>query len=67
MEWLQQKVKEANANGAIVGISGGIDSAVVTHLIKRAFPDQSLGLIMPCKKQSKGSGRCVTRCRKLWD
>ena len=53
VEWLQQKAKEANANGAIVGISGGIDSAVVTHLIKRAFPDQSLGLIMPCKSNPK--------------
>lgn len=49
VQWLQQKVKEAGAKGAIVGISGGIDSAVVTHLIKRAFPDDSLGVIMPCK------------------
>jgi NAD+ synthase len=49
VQWLQEKVKEAGLNGAIVGISGGIDSAVVAHLIKRAFPNQSLGLIMPCK------------------
>jgi NAD+ synthase len=40
-------------NGAIVGISGGVDSAVVAHLIKRAFPDHSLGLIMPCKSNPK--------------
>ncbi len=40
-------------NGAIVGISGGIDSAVVAHLIKRAFPNNSLGLIMPCKSNPK--------------
>ncbi|MFX3624543.1 MAG: NAD(+) synthase [Ectobacillus sp.] len=53
IEWLQTKIKEANANGAIVGISGGIDSAVVAHLIKRAFPDNSLGLIMPCKSNPK--------------
>lgn len=49
VRWLQEKVNGAGLNGAIVGISGGIDSAVVTHLIKRAFPNQSLGLIMPCK------------------
>lgn len=49
VKWLQEKVKEAGAKGALVGISGGIDSAVVTHLIKRAFPEQSLGVIMPCK------------------
>jgi NAD+ synthase len=49
VEWLQEKVQEAGLKGAIVGISGGIDSAVVTHLIKKAFPENSLGLIMPCK------------------
>lgn len=53
VSWLQLKVKEANAKGAIVGVSGGIDSAVVTHLIKRAFPNDSLGLIMPCKSNPK--------------
>jgi NAD+ synthase len=49
VEWLQQKVKESGTNGALVGVSGGIDSAVVTHLIKRAFPENSLGVIMPVK------------------
>ncbi|MDQ0161209.1 NAD(+) synthase [Aeribacillus alveayuensis] len=53
VEWLQKQVKEAGLNGAIVGISGGIDSAVVAHLIKRAFPENSLGLIMPCKSNPK--------------
>ncbi|GAA0334183.1 NAD(+) synthase [Bacillus carboniphilus] len=53
VSWLQEKVKEAKANGAIVGVSGGIDSAVVAHLIKRAFPEHSLGLIMPCKSNPK--------------
>ncbi|WP_077621377.1 NAD(+) synthase [Sediminibacillus massiliensis] len=47
--WLQEKIKEANVNGLLVGVSGGIDSAVVTHLIKRAAPDNSLGVILPCK------------------
>lgn len=46
--WLQVKVKEAHAKGLILGLSGGIDSAVVGALAKKAFPDHSLGLIMPC-------------------
>lgn len=46
--WLRQQVQETKTNGLIVGISGGVDSAVVSFLIKRAFPDQSLGVIMPC-------------------
>lgn len=45
--WLQEQVDAANANGLVVGVSGGIDSAVAAALIKRAFPDRSLGLILP--------------------
>lgn len=49
VEWLQGKVKEAGARGLVVGISGGIDSALVTFLIKKAFPEDSLGVIIPIK------------------
>lgn len=49
VEWLQEKVKEANCKGLIVGVSGGIDSAVVTYLIKKAFPNNSMGVIMSIK------------------
>ncbi|MCQ4699238.1 NAD(+) synthetase, partial [Paeniclostridium sordellii] len=31
VEWLREKVKESNTNGLVVGISGGIDSAVVAY------------------------------------
>lgn len=51
--WIKEQVEQAGLNGAIVGISGGIDSAVVAHLIKKAFPNDSLGLIMPCKSNPK--------------
>lgn len=49
VKWLQLQVKEANAKGLIVGLSGGIDSAVVANLIKRACPEDSLAVIMPIK------------------
>lgn len=52
ISWLREQVEEANVNGLLVGVSGGIDSAVVANLIKRAFPNNSLGVIMPCKSQS---------------
>jgi NAD+ synthase len=48
IEWLQSKVKESNTNGLIVGLSGGIDSAVCAALMKKAFPNNSLGVILPC-------------------
>lgn len=48
VKWLQDKVKETNTKGLVLGVSGGVDSAVCAALIKKAFPDNSLGLLMPC-------------------
>lgn len=47
VKWLQEKVKETGAKGLLVGLSGGLDSAVVTNLIKRACPESSLAVVMP--------------------
>ncbi|MFC4022655.1 NAD(+) synthase [Oceanobacillus longus] len=47
VEWLQDQVKLAGVDGLLVGVSGGLDSAVVANLIKRACPDNSLGVLMP--------------------
>lgn len=52
VDWLRSKVTEAGAKGLIVGISGGIDSAVVANLIKMACPDNALGLILPISSQN---------------
>lgn len=46
--WIREKVLQANCAGAVFGLSGGVDSAVVGALCKRAFPQHCLGLIMPC-------------------
>lgn len=45
--WLKNQAKDAGAKGLLVGISGGIDSAVVANLIKLAMEDNSLGVIIP--------------------
>lgn len=47
VEWLRKKVAEAKAEGVVVGISGGVDSAVVTGLCSQAFPGRCIGVIMP--------------------
>jgi len=46
--WLREQVKNAHCGGAVFGMSGGIDSSVTSILCQRAFPDRSMGLIMPC-------------------
>src|SRR5690625_1233016 len=49
VSWLRTQVKNAKVNGLVVGLSGGLDSAVVSYLIQRAFPDDSLAVIMPLR------------------
>ena len=51
--WLREQVNNCGAKGLVVGISGGVDSAVVACLIKKAFPDNSLGVILPIKSDIK--------------
>lgn len=53
VEWLREQVKSSGTNGILVGLSGGIDSSVVAFLIKKAFPNSSMGVIMPCKSNDK--------------
>lgn len=48
IDWMQKVVREAGAKGVVFGMSGGLDSSVVAVLGKKAFPQNSLGLIMPC-------------------
>ncbi|MCW3133553.1 MAG: NAD(+) synthase [Methanophagales archaeon] len=47
-EWIRERVKEAGAKGVVLGMSGGLDSSVTAALCKKAFPDTTLGLILPC-------------------
>lgn len=47
--WIADRISAAGATGAVLGLSGGIDSAVVAGLLARAVgPENVLGIIMPC-------------------
>ena len=46
--WLRQHVANARARGLIVGLSGGIDSALVARLCQLAMPDNVLAVLLPC-------------------
>ena len=50
--WLKGQVEKSGAKGLVFGLSGGIDSACVAALSKKAFGNNCLGLIMPCESHS---------------
>lgn len=47
VKYIKERVELANAKGVIVGISGGIDSALTIHLAKLAFGKNVLGVVLP--------------------
>ncbi|MBU4252698.1 MAG: NAD+ synthase [Candidatus Omnitrophica bacterium] len=49
ISWIKQKVNDSGAKGIVLGLSGGIDSAVVAALAKAAVGKNNLlVLFMPC-------------------
>ncbi|MCC3144242.1 NAD(+) synthase [Halanaerobium sp. Z-7514] len=52
-KWIKKKIKESGSDGAVVGLSGGIDSSLTSLLCKKAFPDNTLGLILPCQSKKE--------------
>ena len=46
--WLHDEVAKDDGAGVVFGLSGGLDSAVVGGLARRAFPETSLAVLMPC-------------------
>lgn len=45
--FLKNEIEEHHSEGLILGLSGGIDSAVLAYLCKRKLKDKTLAIIMP--------------------
>jgi NAD+ synthase len=48
VEWLRQRLVQSGARGFVLGLSGGLDSAVVARLCQAAAPANVVGVLMPC-------------------
>jgi NAD+ synthase len=61
VEWLRERLAESGAIGFVVGLSGGVDSAVVARLCQMAAPANLVGVIMPCHgdRQDEADARLV--------
>jgi len=46
--WLRQQMTAAGARGFVVGLSGGLDSAVVARLAQLAAPSAVVAALLPC-------------------
>jgi NAD+ synthase len=60
-EWIAGRVTLAGAKGIVVGLSGGVDSAVVARLAQLATDGRTIGVIMPCHSdpQDEADARLV--------
>ena len=46
-DFLSNEIEKRHSEGLILGLSGGIDSAVLAYLCKRKLKDKTLAIIMP--------------------
>ncbi|MCX5702062.1 MAG: NAD(+) synthase [Candidatus Omnitrophica bacterium] len=54
VSWIRRQLKQADAKGVVLGLSGGIDSSVAAALVKDAVgKNRVLGLLLPCHSQER--------------
>jgi len=51
--WLKEQAREAGLHNAVIGVSGGVDSAVAAVLAQEAFGQNLQALILPCASDSQ--------------
>jgi len=65
VSWIRDEVTARGCRGVVIGMSGGIDSAVVAVLCKRAFPESTLGVMMPCYSNPEDKAHALLAARKF--
>ena len=66
IKFLQDEVYKSGLKNVVLGISGGIDSAVVAVLAKKAFGENLLGIMMPSSYSSQNSlDDALLLCKKF--
>lgn len=61
--WMRRQVTVGGAHGLVVGLSGGVDSAVVARLCQMATRGDVLGVLLPCQSdpQDETDARLVAQ------
>ena len=63
--WIKEKTLAAGCQGVVFGLSGGLDSSVLAALCQRAFPQNALGVIMPCHSSQEDSEHALAVARQF--
>jgi NAD+ synthase len=68
VSFLADLVESAGADGAVIGLSGGIDSTLTAHLAVEALgPDRVHGLVMPSDVNTEGNMTDAERVAEMLD
>jgi NAD+ synthase len=62
---MRRQLSASAARGFVVGLSGGLDSAVVARLAQLAAPGAVVGLILPCHSDPKDEEDALLVARKF--
>ena len=65
VKWIREQVHNANQKGVIIGMSGGVDSSVVAALAKEAFPNNSLGVLLPIGNMGQDFDDAMAVAKKI--
>jgi NAD+ synthase len=65
VSWIKEKVLAAGCQGVVLGMSGGLDSSVLAMLCHRAFPQKTLGVIMPCHSHQEDKTHAEALAKKF--
>ena len=65
-EWISGHLAKAACSRAVMGVSGGVDSAVAAVLTKRGCPDGALALVLPMGKSDEvPTERAIGLCEQF--
>ena len=65
VSWIKERVLTAGCSGVVVGLSGGIDSSVLVVLCQSAFPQNTIGVFMPCYSNQEDGDHALMVAQKF--
>ena len=65
VSWIRERVLTNGCKGVVLGMSGGVDSSVAAVLCQQAFPQSTLGVLMPCHSSQEDEEHALAVASKF--